>query len=79
MDAYFHAMETMSEADIRGAMKNDTASFQMQWNAGKADKVMFCWWKGVLFRQFYNANPLLTSLQHCLSAVEREGLGNHGD
>ena len=28
-----------------GAMKNDKASFQMQWNAGKADKVMFCWWK----------------------------------
>ena len=45
MDAYFQAMETMSEADIRGAMKNDKASFQMQWNAGKADKVMFCWWK----------------------------------
>jgi len=45
MDAYFQALETMSEADIRGAMKNEKASFQMQWNAGKTDKVMFCWWK----------------------------------
>ena len=45
MDTYFQALETMSEADIRGTMKNDKASFQMQWNAGKADKVMFCWWK----------------------------------
>ena len=45
MEAYFAAMETMSEADIRGAMKNEKASFQMQWNAGKNDKVMFCWWK----------------------------------
>ena len=35
----------MSEADIRGAMKNEKASFQMQWNAGKNDKIMFCWWK----------------------------------
>ena len=38
MDAYYQALETMSEADIRGAMKNDRASFQMQWNAGKAAK-----------------------------------------
>jgi hypothetical protein len=45
MDAYYQTLETMSEADIRGAMKNDRASFQMQWNAGKADKVLFCWWK----------------------------------
>ena len=45
MEAYFAAMETMSEADIRGAMKNEKASFQMQWNAGKYDKIMFCWWK----------------------------------
>ena len=45
MEAYFAAMETMSEADIRGAMKNEKASFQMQWNAGKNDKTMFCWWK----------------------------------
>ena len=29
MDAYFQALETMSDADIRGAMKNDKASFQM--------------------------------------------------
>ena len=27
MEAYFAAMETMSEADIRGAMKNEKASF----------------------------------------------------
>ena len=45
MDAYYQALESMSEADIRGAMKNDRASFQMQWNAGKSDKVLFCWWK----------------------------------
>ena len=45
MEAYFSAMETMIEADIRGAMKNEKASFQMQWNAGKNDKIMFCWWK----------------------------------
>jgi hypothetical protein len=45
MDAYYQALETMSEADIRGAMKNEKASFQMQWNAGKSDKVLFCWWK----------------------------------
>ena len=45
MEAYFAAMGTMSEADIRGAMKNEKASFQMQWNAGKNDKIMFCWWK----------------------------------
>ena len=45
MEAYFTAMETMSEADIRGAMKNEKASFQMQWNAGKNNKIMFCWWK----------------------------------
>ena len=45
MEAYFAAMETMSEADIRGAMKNEKASFQMQWNAEKNDKIMFCRWK----------------------------------
>ena len=45
MDAYYQALETMSEADIRGAMKNERASFPMQWNAGKSDKVLFCWWK----------------------------------
>ena len=39
MEAYFAALETMSEADIRGAMKNEKASFQMQWNAGKNDKI----------------------------------------
>jgi hypothetical protein len=36
---YFAAMETESEADIRGAMKNEKASFQMQWNAGKETKL----------------------------------------
>jgi hypothetical protein len=45
MEAYFQALETMSEAEISGSMKNDKASFQMQWNEGKSDKVMFCWWK----------------------------------
>ena len=37
MDAYYRALETMSEADVRGATTNDRASFQMQWNVGKAE------------------------------------------
>ena len=45
MEAYFAVMETMSEADIRGAMKNEKASFQIQWDAGKNDTIMSCWWK----------------------------------
>ena len=45
METYCSALETMSEADFRSAMKNEKASFQMQWNAGKSDEVMFCWWK----------------------------------
>ena len=30
MEAYFVAMERMSEADISGTMKNEKTSFQMQ-------------------------------------------------
>ena len=26
-------------------MKNENASFQMNWNNEKNDMVMFCWWK----------------------------------
>ena len=39
MDAFYGALEAMSEADIRGAMKDESASFQVQWNARKLDKV----------------------------------------
>ena len=31
--------------DFKLFRHNEKASFQMQWNAGKNDKVMFCWWK----------------------------------
>ena len=50
MDAYYQALETMSEADIRGTMKNEKASFQMQWNAGKSDKVLFWGCRGRGFK-----------------------------
>jgi hypothetical protein len=31
--------------DIRKNMKNENASFQMNWNNEKKDMVMYCWWK----------------------------------
>jgi hypothetical protein len=35
----------MTLDDIRAQMKNDNASFQMNWNAGEDDMAMYCWWK----------------------------------
>ncbi len=42
---YFAMGEDMTLDDIRAQMKNDSASFQMNWNAGEDDMVMYCWWK----------------------------------
>ena len=42
---YFAILETMSEEQVRDQMKNDSASFQMQWNNGGAGNVVYCWWK----------------------------------
>ena len=44
MDASDKDLELMSEADVRGAMRNQRASIRMQQNAENADKVMSCWW-----------------------------------
>ena len=37
--------EDTTPDDVRAQMKNDNASFQMNWNAGEDDMVMYCWWK----------------------------------
>mgnify|MGYP003320566426 FL=1 len=42
---YFAMGQDMTPDDIRAQMKNDNASFQMNWNAGEDDMVMYCWWK----------------------------------
>ena len=42
---YFAMGEDMTLDDVRAQMKNDNASFQMNWNAGEDDMVMYCWWK----------------------------------
>ena len=42
---YFAMGQDMTLDDIRAQMKNDNASFQMNWNAGEEDMVMYCWWK----------------------------------
>ena len=42
---YFAMGQEMTLDDIRAQMKNDSASFQMNWNAGEDDMVMYCWWK----------------------------------
>jgi len=42
---YFAMGQDMTLDDIRAQMKNDNASFQMNWNAGENDMVMYCWWK----------------------------------
>ena len=42
---YFAMGQDMTLDDIRAQMKNDSASFQMNWNAGEDDMVMYCWWK----------------------------------
>tara|TARA_B100000900_G_scaffold234401_1_gene198983 strand:- start:133 stop:414 length:282 start_codon:yes stop_codon:yes gene_type:complete len=44
-DQYFEMSSGMTEDDIRSNMKNDNASFQMNWNNEKNDMVMYCWWK----------------------------------
>ena len=44
-DQYFKAASEMTPDDIRANMKNENASFQMNWNNEKNDMVMFCWWK----------------------------------
>ena len=42
----YHEMMKDIDADtIRSQMKNDNASFQMNWSAGESDMVMYCWWK----------------------------------
>jgi len=42
---YFAMGQDMTLDDIRAQMKNDNASFQMNWNAGEDDMLMYCWWK----------------------------------
>ena len=44
-DQYFEMSKDMTVDDIRANMKNENASFQMNWNTEKNDMVMFCWWK----------------------------------
>ena len=44
-DQYFEMSKDMTADDIRKNMKNENASFQMNWNNEKNDMVMFCWWK----------------------------------
>ena len=44
-DQYFEMSKDMTADDIRANMKNENASFQMNWNNEKNDMVMFCWWK----------------------------------
>ena len=42
---YFAMGQDMTLDDIRAQMKNDNASFQMNWKEGEDDMVMYCWWK----------------------------------
>ena len=42
---YFAMSSEMDEDTVRSQMKNDNASFQMNWNAGEGNMVMYCWWK----------------------------------
>ena len=44
---YFAMGEDTTPDDVRAQMKNDNASFQMNWNAGEDDMVMYCWWKAI--------------------------------
>ena len=44
-DQYFEMSSGMSEDHIRTNMKNNNASFQMNWNNEKNDMIMYCWWK----------------------------------
>ena len=42
---YFAMSAEMDENTVRSQMKNEKASFQMNWNAGEDNMVMYCWWK----------------------------------
>ena len=42
---YLEMMKDMDADTIRSQMKNDNASFQMNWSAGESEMVMYCWWK----------------------------------
>ena len=44
-EKYFEISASMTENDIRSNMKNQDASFQMNWNNEKNEMVMCCWWK----------------------------------
>ena len=44
-DKYFEMASSMTEDDLRSNMKNENASFQINWNNEKNDMVMYCWWK----------------------------------
>ncbi len=44
-DQHFEMSASMTDDDIRSKMKNENASFQMNWNNEKNDIVMYCWWK----------------------------------
>ena len=42
---YLEMMKDIDADSIRSQMKNDNASFQMNWSAGESEMVMYCWWK----------------------------------
>lgn len=42
--AHFDAAQGMTEEQFRAAMKNDVASFQMNWS-NQDLMVTYCWWK----------------------------------
>ena len=42
---YLEMMKDIDADGIRSQMKNDNASFQMNWSAGESEMVMYCWWK----------------------------------
>ena len=42
---YFAMAQDLTLEDIRAQLKNDNASFQINWNAGEGDMAMYCWWK----------------------------------
>ena len=44
-DQYFEIVSAMTENDLRANMKNENASFQINWNNEKNDMIMYCWWK----------------------------------
>ena len=44
-EQYFSMAATLNVDDIRSLLKNESASVQMNWNAGVNDMIMYCWWK----------------------------------